>query len=119
MALCKFLGFARIQSTTVQIQSTTVRIQSTTVRIQSTTVRIQSTTVRIQSTTARIQSTTVRIQYRNLANLLLLNIKAMALPTPRANARIELIQSVDATSVRESQSSPLALASPFGRKKDS
>ncbi|MEH2167759.1 MAG: hypothetical protein V7K41_14000, partial [Nostoc sp.] len=101
---------AQIQSTTVRIQSTTVRIQSTTAQIQSTTVRIQSTTVRIQSTTAQIQSTTtqiqstiVRIQYRNLANLLLLNTKAMALPTPavgcpkgcRANARIEPIQSVE------------------------
>ncbi|WP_298909195.1 hypothetical protein [uncultured Nostoc sp.] len=39
-------------------------------------------TVLIQLTTVQIQSTTAQIQYRNLANLLLLNTKAMAKPSP-------------------------------------
>ncbi|MCC5664009.1 hypothetical protein LC653_08760 [Nostoc sp. CHAB 5784] len=90
----------QIQSTTARIQSTTARIQSTTARIQSTTVQIQSTTVQIQSTTVQIQSTTVQILYRNLANLLLLNTKAMFV-TGYVYARVELIQSVDAASVRQ------------------
>ncbi|MBE9000852.1 hypothetical protein IQ274_22040 [Nostoc sp. LEGE 12447] len=76
----------RIQSTTARIQSTAAQIQSTAARIQSTIARIQLTTARIKSTTAQIKSTTPQLQYKNLANLLLLNTKAMALLTPRANA---------------------------------